>query len=119
MTSRSRRGRAAAPSDSRTRQLCSEASEALSLALAAADDPRLADATLVEVRPDPDASRLHALLTAPAAELEDVRAAAAEARAYLRREVAFAVNRKRAPELAVTVVARASGGVPEDDEDGV
>lgn len=101
----------------RTLQLCSEALETLSLALASSADPRLADAAIRDVVPHPDASCLRVVVSAPAEETASVREALAHAHGYLRSEVATELDRKRAPELVFIViptldVAPDEGGEP-------
>ncbi|MDQ3034743.1 MAG: ribosome-binding factor A [Myxococcota bacterium] len=114
----SRRGGATASleSDSRTKKLCSQALQALSLALASATDPRLIDASLRDVVPHPDASCLLLVVLAPAGHATDVHQALRDAQPYLRRELAVEVNRKRAPELAFAVVPTLDEGVLDDLE---
>lgn len=92
-------------SDPRSKKLHNAAFEALSLALASADDARLDDARLMEVVPNPDDAHLLAVIAAPEGAGDAVRDALADARAYLRREIATEINRKRAPELAFVVIA--------------
>ncbi|AKF07830.1 hypothetical protein DB32_004979 [Sandaracinus amylolyticus] len=93
--------------------------EALSLALASADDARLDDARLMEVVPNPDDAHLLAVISAPADACESVREALSEARAYLRREIATEVNRKRAPELGFVVLATVDADAITKTEDEV
>src|SRR5690606_1394255 len=95
----------ASSSDPRSKKLHTAAFEVLSLALASAEDARLDDARLMEVVPNPDDAHLLAVVAAPAEASESVREALADARAYLRRELATEVNRKRAPELGFLVLA--------------
>lgn len=111
-TRRPPRGRGAAPlgsvpssSDPRSKKLHTAAFEVLSLALASAEDARLDDARLMEVVPNPDDAHLLAIVSAPSEASESVREALSDARAYLRRELASEINRKRAPELGFLVLA--------------
>jgi hypothetical protein len=91
-------------SDPRSKKLHTATFEVLSLVLASAEDARLEDARLMEVVPNPDDSHLLAVIAAPADSCEAVREALSDARAYLRREIAVEINRKRAPELGFVVV---------------
>jgi ribosome-binding factor A len=93
------------PQGARARALCAQARDALSLALASARDARLEDASILDVFPHPDASCLLVAVAAPEARADDVRAALAEGRSWLRREVASEIHRSRAPELVFRVVA--------------
>jgi ribosome-binding factor A len=88
-------------------QLCRQASQALSLALADSSDDLLRELTVVSVDPAPDASRL-LVTVAPAASSAAVSPVELLARldaasGWLRREVASAITRKRAPELMFTL----------------
>ncbi|WP_236604647.1 hypothetical protein [Sandaracinus amylolyticus] len=119
-----RRARGAGPSfpsesDPRSKKMHAAAFEALSLALASADDARLDDARLMEVVPNPDDAHLLAVISAPADACESVREALSEARAYLRREIATEVNRKRAPELGFVVLATIDADAITKTEDEV
>lgn len=81
-------------------QLCQQASEALSLALACSADAVLRDLSVVSVSPAPDASRL--LVTVEAedgVEHDRILDKLQVARGYLRSEVAGAIHRKKTPEL--------------------
>lgn len=108
--SRARQGRRAhesfestAKNDRKLRQLCRQVEHALAYVVPGGlADPVLADLSVAAVRPGPDASRLtvwfrsgRSISEAPAIleRLEHVRG-------LLRSEVAAAVTRKRAPELA-------------------
>jgi ribosome-binding factor A len=101
-------------------QLCRQAQRALSLARAGeCDDDVLRSAYIADVVPAPDATQLLVQLVIPKSAGEDVRAEAVLARlervrGVLRRAVAEAVTRKRAPELAFVIVPEganeASGG---------
>jgi ribosome-binding factor A len=65
-------------------------------------DPLLQDLAVEAVHPAPDATRLLVVLTAtrPAVEASEIFERLEQVRGHLRAEVAAAVNRKRAPELA-------------------
>lgn len=102
--------------DPRTKKLCSQALQALSLALASATDPRLIDASIRDVVPHPDASCLLLVVTAPAGQATGVHAALRDAQPYLRRELAVEVHRKRAPELVFAVVPTLEEGATGDGE---
>lgn len=93
------------PHSARSRQLCAQAREALSLALAGARDERLHDASILDVLPHPDASCLLVAVLAPEGAVEHVREAISESRSWLRREVASEIHRSRAPELVFRVIA--------------
>lgn len=93
-------------SDPRSKKLYGAAFEALSLALASAEDLRLEDARLLEVVPNPDDAHLLAVISAPADACESVREALSDARPYFRREIAAELNRKRAPLLGFVVLPK-------------
>jgi ribosome-binding factor A len=99
-----RRGSAAIHVDPRSRKLSSQSLEALALALSGAGDPRLREASIVEVCPHPDATCLLVVVAAPPDAIDAVHAALEDARTWLRRELAAEIHRKRAPELAFAVV---------------
>jgi ribosome-binding factor A len=89
----------------KAQQLCGQVKDALHGALAACADPAVQAATVLEVQPAPHTGRLRVLLGAPA----DVGREAAEAgvqraAGHLRAEVAAAISRRYAPELAFEVV---------------
>ena len=115
--SRRRSGRARTHSDSflssgsrtahKAAQLCRQAMQAISLALADSSDDLLRELIVVSVDPAPDASRLLVTVT-PAASSADVSPVELLARldaasGWMRREVASAITRKRAPELMFTL----------------
>lgn len=89
--------------DRKTSQLCKQVFEAMCLALAESDDPRLAEAFVVAVEPAPDASRLSVVVAANASTIDEVLAALASARPWLRAELAASIHRKRVPELCFAV----------------
>ena len=96
--------------DFRARSLCRQALEALSLAVSdLAGEPHLQQAWVAAVDPDPGPARLLVTVVLPRdARPEDLEAALGALRRvapYLRAEVAQAIHRKRAPELAFRVVA--------------
>ncbi len=103
--SRERRGGPARRDPSVARFL-SQVSDALHLALASADDPRLADAALVDVIVSPGSGPLRVVVAAPIASVDDVLAALDASRGRLRSEVAASIHRKRTPELSFVVVPR-------------
>jgi ribosome-binding factor A len=82
-------------------QLCAQAKEALLGALAGCADPVLQGLNVVSVEPAPHTSRL-LVIVSPAEGVERPAAEAALARAagFLRAEVAAAISRRYAPELA-------------------
>ena len=110
---RARPKRSAFPpnSDPRTLRLCSEAREAISLALATVDDPRLEDTYVLAVRPHPDASCLLVVVAAPERDVAKVKEALTAAQPRLRGELAGAIERKRVPDLAFTVLPHGSAEV--------
>jgi len=87
--------------DRKTRQLCGQVARALALALPTAHDPRLREALVDEVTPDPDASRLRVRLAH--ADPGGLMAALPAARGWLRAEAARSITRKRAPGLVFEV----------------
>lgn len=105
-----RRGPAQAGHDHKLEQLCSQVFEVVSSAFAELRDEVLANLTVVEVRPGPDASRLVVLLTQmgePQAGtgVDDIMVRLERVRGFLRSEVASAIHRKRTPELRFQLVA--------------
>ena len=94
-------------------QLCRQAMQALSLALADSSDDFLRELTVMSVDPAPDASRLLVTVTPAASSTRlspgELLARLNTASAWLRREVASAITRKRAPELMFTL-SLAPGG---------
>jgi ribosome-binding factor A len=91
--------------DRKLKQLAREVYRVLSQALAELEDPRLASAYVVAVRPAPDAGRVAVEVSAGGgATASDVETALAAARAHLRGELAGALARKRIPELVFEVV---------------
>lgn len=92
----------------KARQLCSQAAEALSYALAAtSDDDLVAGLTVTSVVPGPDTSRLIVTLALPAGERPDpgdLLARLDRASTRLRAEVARSITRRKAPTLAFRLV---------------
>lgn len=98
--------------DRKVLQLCGQVRRVLTCALTDGyGDPVLQSITVDAVTPAPDATRLRVTVLAPA----DVGRAAVErlgrARGRLRREVAEAIVRKRAPELVFHVIPADAGHV--------
>ena len=95
----------------KTAQLCRQVFRAVSLALSECTDDLLRDLIVHDVRPAPDASRMlvyveFSVAAAQAgAHVADAMERLASANGFLRREVAAAITRKRAPELMFIVVA--------------
>lgn len=93
-------------SSQKTAQLCRQVFRAVSLALGACGDDVLRELGVVDVEPAPDASRLLVRVSIPApgaqVTLPDVLARLERAGGFLRRQVAAAITRKRAPELLFT-----------------
>ncbi len=99
--------------DHKTQQLCRQAFRVLTGALMdLAHDPVLADLVVDGVDPAPNASRLlvRVYTTAPDVPAADIYCHLAEVTHRLRAELASAITRKRAPELAFLVVPMQSGG---------
>lgn len=108
--------------DHKTAQLCRQVFWALSMALGDCGDDVLRELVVVDVTPAPDAGRLLVRVGFSGAMLErgppgtplngvaEVMGRLEEARGFLRREVAGAITRKRAPELTFVLVANGSGG---------
>lgn len=95
----------------KVRQLCAQVVRALGLALAADfGDPALQELVVESAAPAPDASRLKVILRAPSAHstaaLADLETRVARVHGRLRREVAAAITRKRAPELTLLILPR-------------
>ncbi len=97
--------------------LCREAERTISIALAAAADPRLSGLSVVSVIPAPDASRLEIVVAPPhpqaSTELAELLACLERIRGALRADLARALQRKRTPDLRFRI------GVPEDDPGAV
>jgi ribosome-binding factor A len=103
------RGRARSPFESNAKhdrklqQLCRQVERALSYVVPGElADPMLADLSIASVRPGPDASRLMVWFRTarPIADAPQILERLDHVRGKLRSEVALAVTRKRAPELA-------------------
>ena len=98
----------------RTRQLCRQVWRTISCTLAGqCDDEILQDLAVDSVAPAPDASRLvvnvYPTTLGDCASVADILQRLSRVESFLRREVAAAIVRKRAPELIFNVVA-AEGG---------
>lgn len=90
-------------SDPRGEQLAAQAHDALQLALATLEDPRLEDVVLRAVTSDLGGA-LVATFEAPIASLQAAAVALALATPRLRHEVASEIHRKRAPNLRVVLI---------------
>lgn len=109
--------------DRKTKQLCRQVFQAVSLALAGeCGDEVLRDLTVESVAPAPNASRLLVCVALPPARPgepvptpQEVMERLSMHQARLRRCVAAAVTRKRAPELTFLPVAASSMSVEADD----
>jgi ribosome-binding factor A len=103
--------------DHKTAQLCRQVFRAVSLGLAECGDEVLRELVVHDVEPAPDASRLLVSVgfsaAASARSVVEVLERLGEASSFLRREVAGAITRKRAPELMFTFVAGGGRGVGE------
>jgi ribosome-binding factor A len=93
----------------KARQLAAQAADAVRAALAASADPVLRDLVVLDAVPAPHAGRLLVRLARgpaadPATTDADVGERLARATGWLRTEVAAAVHRRRAPELALVLV---------------
>jgi ribosome-binding factor A len=102
-------------SSQKTAQLCRQVFRAVSLALEECGDDVLRELSVVDVEPAPDASRLLVRVSVPVAggelALPEVLARLGRAGGFLRRQVAAAITRKRAPELMFTFAAPGAGEV--------
>jgi len=102
--------------DHKTAQLCRQVFRAVSLALGECADDVLRELVVHDVEPAPDASRLlvrvgfSAAVAADVTGVADVLGRLGQASGFLRREVATAITRKRAPELLFTFAAGDGGG---------
>ena len=99
--------------DHKTQQLCRQAFRILTGALMdLAHDPILADVVIDGVAPAPDASRLlvRVYTTAPGVPAAEIYNHLGDVTRRLRAELATAITRKRAPELAFCVVPMQEGG---------
>ena len=101
--------------DRKTQQLCAQVAETLQQVLGEAADQSVQALQVVEVVPAPDATQL-LVLTAPVVnctdfDLEATIAALLRASGWLRRQVAAAITRKRAPLLVFRVIP----GLPEKE----
>jgi ribosome-binding factor A len=97
--------------DHKTAQLCRQVFWALSMALGDCADDVLRELSVQDVMPAPDAGRLLVKVSVSAASdvvaVADVMARLDQATGFLRREVAAAITRKRAPELMFVLVPEA------------
>jgi ribosome-binding factor A len=105
--------------DHKTAQLCRQVFRAVSLALAECADDVLRELVVHDVEPAPDASRMlvrvgFSASVADVTGVADVLGRLGQASGFLRREVATAITRKRAPELMFTFAAsdEVGGEVP-------
>jgi ribosome-binding factor A len=100
--------------DHKTAQLCRQVFWALSMALGDCADDVLRELVVVDVTPAPDAGRLLVAVgfssAGDAVAVAEVMGRLEQARGFLRREVAGAITRKRAPELMFVLVAAGNGG---------
>lgn len=84
----------------KTRQLCREVRDVLSLALSTLDDEALEGAWVADVLPGADASQLRVIVIAPGRSDPDAAYdALRRAASLLRAEMAQAIARKRTPQL--------------------
>jgi ribosome-binding factor A len=94
--------------DRKLAQLCAQVEEVVGLALGDSVDERLRQLTVQSVVPGPDGGRLVVCVRTFAAtsldELDAIYVALEGARAWLRRQVAAEIHRKRAPDLAFRVL---------------
>lgn len=95
------------PTGRKSRQLCAQVAESLSLAMAAtAGDDIVAGMTVLAVEPAPDTSRMLVTVAPPKGEDLDpgeIVARLDQAAPRLRAEVAQSITRRRAPSLAFRV----------------
>jgi len=103
--------------EQKTAQLCRQVLRAVSMALADSGDDVLRELVVHDVEPAPDAGRLMVNVgfsaSAGVTSVVEVLGRLEQASSFLRREVAGAVTRKRAPELMFRFVAGAGKGVSE------
>lgn len=108
--------------DRKNHQLCGQVMEILTLTLAGAQDPLLRELMPWKVEPAPDASHLLVLLVPGdervSLDADAVATCLGRASGLLRREVANAIHRRRAPELTIrflggAVMPSKDGGVDE------
>ena len=93
--------------DRKAIQLCRQVQRTLSLAIGGElSDPMLSDLWVEDVRPAPDAGRLCVRLRVPrrGADLAEIYRRLDAVEGFLRTEVARAITRKRAPQLAFELV---------------
>jgi ribosome-binding factor A len=89
----------------KAQQLCRQVRDALHSALPACGDPAVQSATVLAVEPAPHTGRLRVLVGAPPeVGRAAVEAGLARAAGHLRAEVAHAISRRCAPELAFEVI---------------
>jgi ribosome-binding factor A len=88
--------------DRKTLQLCKQVERALAFALSETADDRLLDAYVDSVQPHPDAN--HMLISVTGGTPADTLAALHEHTGRLRTEVAYAISRRKAPELIFQIV---------------
>jgi ribosome-binding factor A len=92
--------------DRKVQQLCRQVQRALMYVLPGdIADPMLQEVMVESVRPAPDATRLLVMLTTsrPVSDVPEILQRLEHVRARLRAEVARAITRKRAPELAFQI----------------
>ncbi|MFN3200587.1 MAG: hypothetical protein ACE366_19465 [Bradymonadia bacterium] len=94
--------------DHKTLQLCGQVARAIDAALAAAEDHTLHTCRVARVEPAPNARRLRATLVTEGS-VEIARLALDAAEGWLRREVAAAVHRRKAPHVLFMLQATMEG----------
>jgi ribosome-binding factor A len=96
------------PRQRKTRQLCSQVAQALSMILASEfDDDLLLDLTVLAVEPAPNESQLLVTVQLDAAEVinrDEILDRLTQVAGFLRAEIAAAITRKRAPQLVFRVI---------------
>ncbi|MFO0749064.1 MAG: hypothetical protein U1F43_25890 [Myxococcota bacterium] len=98
-------GEVRAARDTKGEQLCAQVADALTLALATAQNAALRDLVVVAVTPRRGSACLEVVLEAPPDRaVRELEAHVKRALGWLRSEVADAIERKRVPELVVVVV---------------
>jgi len=92
-------------------QLCTQVSEALSLAMAAIEDDVILDLYVLDVTPAPDSGRLRVQVTG-AEDPEEALSRLQRWSGHLRAEVTASIHRKKTPQLVFEVLPRPSEASP-------
>lgn len=96
------RSRSHGAKDRKQRQLCGQVHRVVDMTLGESGDPLLQGCYVVDVRPSPDQARLRVRVqSSEPVSIPELEAALHRAAGWVRAEVASAITRRRAPQLAL------------------